>query len=278
MPEAQAFSRWTEPAGTLGLLVTEARNRVEALRGHARALEAQAQGAPRPPSFAAALDGGDVAVIAEIKRRSPSRGVLNAGMDAPRQALAYASGGARALSVLTEPRHFGGSGEDVARVRAAVALPVLKKDFHVDPLQALEARALGASALLLIARALAPEKLRTMARAARDAGLEVLVEIRDERELDVALGTEAGLIGVNTRDLETLEIDRAVAARLLPLVPSDRIAIHESGVRTRADVEAAAADGADAVLVGSTLSAASDPVAAVRVLAGVVRVNRRSRD
>jgi indole-3-glycerol phosphate synthase len=175
---------------------------------------------------------------------------------------------------LTEPDHFGGSVDDLQAVREAVTLPVLKKDFHVDPVQLLEAKALGASAALLIARALAPDELRAMMRTAVELELEALVEVRDEAELDLALSLDALLIGVNNRNLETLEIDPSTSERLLPLIPSSVIAIAESGIAGRQDVERAGQVGADAVLVGSSISASDDPLEAVRALTNVDKVHR----
>ena len=233
-----------------------------------------AAGAPVVPSLADALRASSVTVLAEIKRRSPSRGAINATLDAASRARCYVEGGAAALSVLTEPVEFGGSNEDLAVVGAAVAVPLLKKDFHVAPLQLVEARALGAAAALLIVRALAPDELPALVRIARELQLETLVEIRDERELERALDAGARVIGVNTRNLETLEVDVRTAERLLPRIPADVVAVHESGVASRADVERAAATGADAVLVGSALSAAADAVSAVRALGGVARRDR----
>lgn len=234
----------------------------------------QALAAAVAPSMSAALLGRSIGVIAEVKRRSPSKGDIAPGIGAGAQAAAYAAGGAAALSILTEPAHFGGRDDDLGEARAAVALPLLKKDFHVDPLQMVEARALGSSAALVIARAVSPARLRELARAAAEVGLEVLFEVRDEKELETVLAAGALMIGVNNRDLETLVIDADTAVRLLPLVPADRIAIAESGVRTRADVERYAAAGADAVLVGSSISASSDPASAVRALADVSRAGR----
>jgi indole-3-glycerol phosphate synthase len=213
-------------------------------------------------------------VIAEVKRRSPSKGEINAGLDAGAQAAAYAEGGAAALSILTEPTHFGGRPEDLTAAREHAAVPLLRKDFHVHPLQLLEAKALGASAVLLIARALSPSDLPQLATAAADLGLETLVEVRDEWELERAVAIRASVIGVNNRDLETLVIDAAVSRLLLPRVPRGVPAVYESGVRTRDQVEEAALLGADAVLVGSSVSAAADPVGAVRALTAVPRTGR----
>ena len=260
---------WTPPSGTLGRLVAEAEARVAALRPRRDELERQALAAAVAPSMSASLLGRSVGVIAEVKRRSPSKGDIAPGLGASAQAAAYAAGGAAALSILTEPAHFGGRDADLAEARAAVVLPLLKKDFHVHPLQMVQARALGASAALVIARAVSPARLGELARAAADVGLEVLFEV-----LETVLEAGALMIGVNNRDLETLVIDPDTAVRLLPLVPADRIAIAESGVRTRADVERYARAGADAVLVGSSISASSEPATAVRALADVSRAGR----
>ena len=215
-----------------------------------------------------------MAVLAEVKKRSPSKGAIAEGLDPVSQALAYLAGGAAGVSILTEPLHFGGSDDDLVAVRERVPMPALKKDFHVAPIQLLEARALGASAALLIVRALSPERLVEMMDTGRTIGLELLVEIRDEQELERALAAGASMIGINNRDLETLVIDPATADRLLPMIPSHVIAIAESGVQSRADVERYAAYGADAVLVGSSLSASADPVAATRALTDVRRIDR----
>lgn len=229
---------------------------------------------PAAVPFAAALRGAQVRVIAELKRRSPSKGMINDALRADERAVAYASGGAAALSVLTEPTRFGGSLEDLRAVRAAVAVPLLRKDFITAQIQLLEARVAGAAAALLIARALQADELRQLAREARELGLGVLVEVRSEAELATALTVPDAVVGVNNRNLETLAIDDAIGARLLPLIPPARVAVYESGVRSVAEVERAASMGADAVLVGSVLSAAEDPVQAVRALAGVMRRGR----
>ncbi len=245
------------------------------LRSRRAALEVAARDAGAAPSFFDALaTGRDLSIIAEVKRRSPSKGTLNAALDAASQARAYRDGGARAISVLTEPAHFGGSNADFESIRGEIAIPLLKKDFHVDVLQVLEARALGASALLLIARALSPDALGALAAESRNAGVEPLIEVRDERELDAALAAGARVIGVNNRNLETLEMDPAVSDRIIPLIPQECLAIFESGVRGRIDVETAARLGATAVLVGSALSQAASPVDAVRALTGVARSAR----
>lgn len=272
-------SLWTAPSGVLGRILAESRERVRAMSRAARDdLERHAQRpAPAGAGFAAALRAGTaVAVIAEVKRRSPSKGEINAALSAGAQAKAYAAGGAAAISVLTEPAHFGGSLDDLREASTSVTLPLLRKDFVVDRTQLLEARGAGAAAVLLIARALEPERLDDLAAEARALRLEPFVEVRDETELARALRA-ASVIGVNQRDLETLVIDAGVTDRVLPLIPPDRVAVAESGVRSRADVERAAARGADAVLVGSMVSASADASAAVRALGGVPRGVRDAR-
>jgi len=268
----QGSGIWNPPTGTLGRIVQETEARVNELRERAR-LIAEASGAATVPrnSLATALRRRHVAVIAEVKRKSPSKGTINAGLSAVDQARAYATGGAAAISVLTEPNHFDGSLDDLAAVAAAVGVPALKKDFHIDPLQLHEARAHGATAALLIVRALSPQRLGEMLSMARSLALETIVEVRDADELRLALDLGATIIGINNRNLETLEIDPSTSERLLPLIPASVIAIAESGMTSRRDVERVAALGADAVLVGSSLSASSDPAALVRELASVPR-------
>lgn len=266
-----AATEWTFPTGPLGELVAAAEERARGLSGRGDDLERSAAAAVQPASFATALGGGGVALIAELKRRSPSMGAINESLDVPARAAEYAAAGAAAISVLTEPSRFGGSLADLRAAREAVRLPLLRKDFIVSRLQLLEARSAGASAILLIARALPPGRRATLAAEAVALGLDVLVEVRDERELEDALGVERAVIGINNRNLETLVIDDAVSARLLPLVPPGRIAVYESGVKSRADVERAAALGADAVLVGSSLSSSARASDAARALVGVAR-------
>ncbi len=275
LPEAQDISArskgWSFPAGPLGELTAAAELRARALAASQKALERAANQAGAVPSFAGALRDGAVAVIAELKRRSPSKGAINETLDVPARAGEYERAGAAALSVLTEPVRFGGSIDDLRAARAAVTIPLLRKDFIVHALQILEARANGASAVLLIARALPETTRENLANEARAVGLDVLLEVRDERELDHALRVDHAVIGINNRNLETLVIDDSVSARLLRLVPPGRTAVYESGVGGRADVERAAALGADAVLVGSSLSSSADGRAAAAQLVGVLR-------
>jgi len=272
-------STWTAPSGVLGRILAESRERVRAMSRAARdELERHAERpAPSASAFATALRAGTaVAVIAEVKRRSPSKGEINAALSAGAQARAYAAGGAAAISVLTEPAHFGGSLDDLREASGSVTVPLLRKDFVIDRTQLLEARGAGAAAVLLIARALEPARLAELAAEATALGLEPFVEVRSEEELARAIPA-ARVIGVNQRDLETLAIDAAVTDRLLPLVPARCVAVAESAIRTRDDVERAAGCGADAVLVGSVLSAAPDAAGAVRALVGVPRRGRDAR-
>lgn len=271
----QANSSWIPPLGALGRLCARAHERAKALDSAAPSLRVAAKQAPRVDGFASALrKGTDVALIAEIKRRSPSSGVLNDGIRAAERADQYRRGGAAALSVLTEPTEFGGSNHDVQEARIASGLPILKKDFHVAPSQVWEARSLGASAILLIARALGPDGLRRMLREAEDVGLEALVEIRSEAELDWALESGASVIGVNSRDLETLRVEPEVHEQLIVRIPPTCIAVGESGIVGVQDVEKLAVLGADAVLVGSALSASGNAAEVARSLSAVIRRGR----
>ena len=273
----QASVRWSPPQGVLGALVTKARERAAALRADPlRLAPMESAGTGRKPSFGAALrQGADVRLIAEIKRRSPSGGVIAPGLGAAVQATAYRDGGAAAISVLTEPAEFGGSVEDLDAAEP-LGLPLLRKDFIVDNVQIQEAAAHGASAVLLIVRAVPPDTLAELYAYASVIGLECLVEVHTEEELTVAIAGGYPVIGVNNRNLETLEVDQSVTGRLIPWIPPRVVAVYESGIRTRDDVERAAALGADAVLVGSALSASGDPAAAVRGLCGVARRGRRA--
>jgi indole-3-glycerol phosphate synthase len=268
----QGSHHWQPPTGTLGALVDRAYDRAREL--DIDALRAAVAGVPAAPSFSEALKRPDVAVIAEVKRRSPSMGEINSTLRASQQASRYVAGGAAALSVLTEPEQFGGSAADLAEARGAVSVPLLRKDFIVDYAQIVEARVLGASAVLLIVKALDPLQLADLMEEAGAFDLTPLVEIHDEAELEVALASKATVIGVNNRDLETLAVDPQNSIRLIPKIPSWVTAIAESGIRHRSGVELQASAGADAVLCGSAVSAAEDPTAAVRGLVGVARVCR----
>jgi indole-3-glycerol phosphate synthase len=219
--------------------------------------------APAPRNCIAALKGGDVAVIAEVKRASPSKGALAAIADPAALAMDYEAGGARVISVLTEPRRFGGSLDDLAAVREAVQVPVLRKDFIVSSYQLWEARAYGADVVLLIVAALEQNALVSLVERAMSIDLVPLVEVHTEEELDRALEAGARVLGINARNLATLEVDRGVFGQLAPRVPEGIIKIAESGIRGPHDLLAYAAAGADAVLVGESLVTGKDPRSAV---------------
>jgi indole-3-glycerol phosphate synthase len=226
-------------------------------------LKDQARRAPSPRDALAALKGEGVSVIAEVKRASPSRGAMAAIDDPAALAADYEAGGAVVISVLTEQRRFGGSLDDLAAVRRAVQIPVLRKDFVVSAYQLWEARAHGADLALLIVAALEQNALVSLVERAVSIGLVPLVEVHTEDELERAVDAGAKVIGVNARDLTTLEVDRRTFARLAPLIPAGVIKIAESGVRGPHDLLAYAAAGADAVLVGESLVTDKDPRAAV---------------
>jgi indole-3-glycerol phosphate synthase len=234
--------------------------------GRAEIGEGRAPGRAR--QFTGQPAGGGVTLVAEVKRRSPSRGDLRPDLDPAAVAGAYRAGGATAVSVLTEPQHFGGSPEDLQKVRSAVDLPVLRKDFVTLPYQLWEARAWGADAVLLIVAALDAQLLTDLLAEAEAAGLDALVEVHTREEAAVAAAAGAGLIGVNARDLATLAVDLRRFATVREALPSGATLVAESGIRTRADVEAVAAAGAHAVLVGEALVLAPDPEAAVAGLLG----------
>lgn len=275
LPEAQATKSWVPPTGPLGELTARSRLRSRESELARAELTAVLSAVPSPPDFASALRLPNVAVIAELKRSSPSKGEIAPSLDTAERTTSYVAGGAAALSILTESSRFGGSLADLRAASSAVGVPLLRKDFLTAEIQLLEARVYGASAALLIARALAPAELAELAAAARALGLTPLIEIRDELELARAVAVPGAVIGVNNRDLETLVIEPDVGARILPLIPRDRVAVYESGITDRGGVERAAALGADAVLVGSALSVASDGNAAVRAIASVPRQGRR---
>lgn len=235
------------------------------------AAELEREAARMPPArdFAAALDRpGQLNVIAEIKRASPSAGLIRPDLDPAALARDYQRAGAAAVSVLTERNFFRGSLEDLAAVRAAAGIPALQKDFVLDRRQLLEARVAGADAVLLIVAVLGPVSLARLYRHARDLGLSALVETHDEAELETALGLGARLVGINNRNLATLETDLAVSRRLLPLVPGDRVAVVESGLRSRRELHELAGLGAGAFLVGETLLNDPDPAAALAEMLG----------
>jgi indole-3-glycerol phosphate synthase len=234
-------------------------------------LRAAAAGLPAARGLEAAVRRGPNGprVIAEVKRRSPSKGDIRIALDPAALAAAYAAGGASAVSVLTEPRHFAGSPDDLLAVRSAVGLPVLRKDFVTTAYQVWEARAWGADAVLLIVAALDPPALGDLLGETSAAGLDALVEVHTVAEAEVAAAAGASLVGVNARDLTTLEVDPNRFAEVRQRLPAGTVLVAESGISDRAGVQAAADAGADAVLVGETLVRANDPAAAVRDLLAV---------
>jgi indole-3-glycerol phosphate synthase len=249
-------------------LLAATRSRVEEVREALTEdlLEQRISSLAPPLDLEAALRGGGISLIAEIKRATPSQGPLDLTLDASRLARAYEEGGAAAISVLTEPTYFKGSLEDLQAARP-VSLPLLRKDFVLDELQLLEARAAGADAVLLIVRVVGADLARLL-EGARSLGMGALVEVFHETELDIALDAGATVIGINHRDLETFEVDPQRTLKLVPAIPDGVLSVAASGVSTRAEVEELEAAGVDAVLVGQSLVTASDPAAKLRELLG----------
>ena len=223
-----------------------------------------------PRGFMKALQArvaiGGTAVIAEVKKASPSMGVIRASFDPVAIAESYAAAGATCLSVLTDEKYFQGSGHYLRLVRAAVGLPLLRKDFIVDEYQIVEARALGADAILLIVAALSDAELAAFTRLAHDLGLDVLVEVHDEAECERALQLPLRVIGVNNRNLHDFSVSLDTSRRIKAMLPADYLLVSESGIHTRADIEALQGDGIHAFLVGGSLMKADDPGAALSAL------------
>jgi indole-3-glycerol phosphate synthase len=224
--------------------------------------------APPPRDFAGALGGEGLSCIAEIKRRSPSKGDLDPGLQPDLVAKEYVAGGAACLSVLTDVDHFGGSPADLASASQASGLPVLRKDFTVQEADVVDARLMGADAVLLIVAALDDDELRRCARRAAELGLAALVEVHDEGELERALAVGSRIVGVNQRDLRTFEVDHERACALAGRIPAGVLAVAESGIRDAGDARRLAGAGYDAILVGETLVRAGDRAGALRGLVG----------
>jgi indole-3-glycerol phosphate synthase len=248
-------------------ILSSRRRAVESYRARIEELEEAARNAPANRGFEGALRADGMSLIAEIKRRSPSKGDLNAGLDPAGLARVYERAGARAISVLTEPEFFAGSDADLATAREATSLPVLCKDFVLDRSQIVAACAAGADAVLLIVRILGPE-LAALVDEAKRWSLCPLVEIFDERDLEAAMDAGADVVGVNHRDLETFGEDPTATMRLRPLVPEGVAVVAESAISSRADVEALDAIGVDAILVGEAFVTAADPEAKIKELLG----------
>jgi indole-3-glycerol phosphate synthase len=251
----------------LDVIVPDVRRRLEERKALAAQAELERWAGPVRPSFAAALRGRGLSVIAEVKRHSPSKGPIRPDLDVPALVAAYEAGGASAVSVLTEGDHFRGSLDDLRTAAAHTGLPLLRKDFIVDPYQVHEARAFGASAVLLIAVLLDDDELRDLAALACRLGLDVLLEVHDASEMARALRVEDRVVvGINNRDLRTFEVSLQTSLTLAGLVPPDRLVVAESGIKDRADVEALASAGVDAVLIGESLLRQGDVAAAVSAL------------
>jgi len=235
----------------------EARKRAFPLKEFKKMVEAQ----PVPIDLAPALRGGDVRLIAEVKKASPSRGVIRPDFAPVEIAEIYARSGASAISVLTEPRYFLGSLSYLRNIRTALGnkkLPLLRKDFIFEPYQVYESRAYGADALLLIVAILTPEKLKLLLHLSRELGMSCLVEVHKEDELQIALRNGAGIIGINNRDLTTFKVDLDTTRRLRPLIPADRIVVSESGISSRDDIQKLKGWQVDAALIGEALMSAPD--------------------
>ena len=275
-PEAKSTPKVNRSArgepDILRRIVRTKQGEIAALLPRLSTLRAEAARMAPCRGFGASLKAGaSVALIGEFKRRSPSAGALGGDAGPAATAVAYQEAGAAALSVLTDGEYFGGSLADLGQARAACQLPVLRKDFVLDPVQVYEARAAGADAVLLIARILDDAQLAELLQTARDAGLDALVEVHDEGELSRALAGGAALVGVNNRDLATFQTDLGISTRLAPHVPAGRTLVAESGIRTSADVERLAEAGVDAILVGEALMRAGTAGARAAGLAGQPR-------
>jgi indole-3-glycerol phosphate synthase len=260
---------------TLQEILSSTQEGLPALRTRRAALERDIRGSRvARPSFRAALRRSAVAIIAEVKRRSPTAGSIREDLDPGERAALYATHGAAAISVLTDGPFFGGSMYDLRAAAARCPLPVLRKDFILDEVQILEARAAGASAVLLIVRVLDRDRLKALLSYSRELELDALVEVHTAGELVTAVESEATIIGVNSRDLDSFRIDTAAAWKLVAQVPPDRIAVAESGIGGQSDVARVAEAGADAVLIGTALSASASPEKLLRELSSVTRHGR----
>lgn len=262
--------------GILEQLVAGARQGLESRRNELpqAELESRLSGRGEDRPFSEALTRPGLSLIAEFKRRSPSAGDIASGASVAERVRAYERGGAAALSVLTDEAHFGGSLEDLREARAACGMPIIRKDFIIDPYQLYEAAVYGADAVLLIVRALDDGQLRALHQEARSIDLDCLVEVHDREELERALEAGAEVIGINNRDLDEQRVDISTTFELLPDVPAGKTVVAESGISGRSELEELDRVGVDAVLIGSALMSAPDPEAKTRELAGTDEATR----
>jgi indole-3-glycerol phosphate synthase len=261
--------------GVLASIVETKHEELTTLLLRREELEASLADAPRIRGFAEALSvPHHVSLIAECKRRSPGAGEIRPDLDPVSLTRSYEDAGAAALSVLTDRQYFGGSNADLETIREGTSIPILRKDFTLDPLHVVEARTIGADAVLLIVRILTDSSLRSLFDEATGLGMDVLVETHDERELDRAMALGAKIVGINNRDLATFTTDLRTTTRLLEQLPRDVVVVSESGIKSLRDVERLGAEGVDAILVGETLLKAEDPSEEAARLSRVSRVDR----
>ncbi len=272
MPETQDPSSLP---GVLADIVRTKRAELGVLHDRVSELEAALEHAPPVRDFRAAIsDPGEVSLIAECKRRSPGAGPIRPDLEPAELTRSYEMSGAAALSVLTDEPYFGGTNRDLVQIRDATAIPILRKDFTLDALHVIEARGVGADAVLLIVRILSDDSLRGLLRHAEALGMHALVETHDAYDLDRALEAGAKIIGINNRDLATFTTDLDTTLRLLERISGDAVVVSESGISGATDVSRLGQSGVDAILVGETLLRAADPGAAAAELSRVARVER----
>jgi indole-3-glycerol phosphate synthase len=272
LPETQDLASLP---GVLTEIVSTKRAALEALNDRASELEAALMHAPPVRDFRAALsDPEEVSLIAECKRRSPGAGLIRPDLDPVQLTRSYEMSGASAFSVLTDEPYFGGSNRDLVQIRGATSIPILRKDFTLDVLHVIEARTIGADAVLLIVRILSDVVLRSLLQHTEQLGMHALVETHDAYDLDRALAAGAKIIGINNRDLATFTTDLDTTLQLLEQVSGDAVVVSESGIRDARDVSRLGEGSVDAILVGETLLSAKDPGAAAAALSGIARVER----
>lgn len=252
-------------------IVAAKREELAAIQQHVSLLRLQGMAQAQPPAldFAASLRGEGIRLIAEVKKASPSAGLIRTNFNPVEIALIYADNGAAAISILTETKYFQGSLDHLRAIKEALVnrrIPLLRKDFIFDPYQVYEARAYGADSLLLIIAILTPDKLKNLLALSRQLGMECLVEVHDETDLEIALKSDAQVIGINNRDLKTFKTDLTTTERLRPLIPEDRIVVSESGIKSRDDLAKLRQWRVNAVLIGESLVASSDIAAKMKEL------------